>query len=68
MEALRIIKKVDSETLKELKKFIGQKVEIIILPIQENTTKQAKITKFKKIEGLPDGLEFQNNLRKEWKF
>lgn len=66
MEAIRIIKKIDSDKLFELDKFMGQKVEIIILPIKEIPAKYGGKLEFKKIDGLPDGLEFQHKLRGEW--
>ena len=66
MEAIRIIKKIDSDTLFELDKFMGQKVEIIIFPIEVIPPKNAGKRVFKKIDGLPDGLEFQHKLRNEW--
>ena len=66
MEAIRIIRKIDSDTLLELDKFMGQKVEIIIFPLEENLPKKVGKRVFKKIEGLPDGLEFQHKLRNEW--
>lgn len=65
MEAIRIIKRIDSETITELKKFMGKNVEIIIFPLAEKHKKKGKRV-FKKIEGLPDGLEFQHKLRNEW--
>ena len=65
MEALRIIKKVDSDKITELKKFMGRNVEIIIFPLEEISKGIGKRV-FKKIKGLPDGLEFQHKLRKEW--
>ncbi len=66
MEAIRIIKEIDSDKVKELNKFIGQKVEIIIIPIEETKRKKVGKRKFERIEGLPDGLEFQHKLRNEW--
>ncbi len=66
MEAIRIIRKIDSDTLLELDKFMGQKVEIIIFPLEETLPKKVGKRVFKKIEGLPDGLEFQHKLRNEW--
>lgn len=67
MEAIRIIKEVNSYTITELEKFMGRKVEIIIFPLETNSKKIGKRV-FKKIEGLPDGLEFQHKLRNEWSF
>ena len=66
MEAMRIIKKIKSDKLWELDKFMGQKVEIIIFPIEEIPAKNTVKRVFKKIDGLPDGLEFQHKLRSEW--
>ena len=65
MEAIRIIKKVNSEIITELNKFMGKNVEIIIFPLEEKH-KQKGQRVFKKIEGLPDGLEFQHKMRNEW--
>jgi len=46
MEALRIIKKVEQTDLKELFPYIGRKVEIIVLPIEDDDTVAAGRSKF----------------------
>jgi len=70
MEAIKVIKKIDSKDLhiEELEKFIGVETEIIILPITKK-----KITSLKDILDLAgsirlkrDLLQFQRKIRKEW--
>ena len=69
MEALRITKIVTDDRVEELNQHKGKKVEIIIL---------SDIAKEKKSDwdilnalrgscpDLPDGMEFQRKIRKEW--
>ena len=70
MEAIKIIKTIKSSYLPELQKFKGRKVEIII--IQEDTGKESKnnIDMLNEFIGscpdLPDGMEYQNKMRREW--
>lgn len=71
MEACRIIKTIDSDVLPELNQFKGKSVEIIILPeIEENKTRKGKLDLLNELKGscpnLPDGIEFQKNIRAEW--
>ncbi len=71
MEALKIEKKITNNRLDELEQFKGKNVEIIILvkpALAEK--KKVGIKWLDKIKGscpnLPDGMEFQNKIRKEW--
>ena len=71
MEALRIIKTITSDRLPELNDYKGKNVEIIILPGINNEKKNKKnIELLNELRGscpnLPDGMEFQNKIRKEW--
>jgi len=65
-----IIKKITSDRLAELNRFKGQSVEIIILPKLEGKNDRKNLTLLNELIGscpdLPDGIEFQNELRKEW--
>ena len=71
MEAVKIIKKVTDDRLEELNKYKGKNIEIIILsnaPFQSEN--QKSLQWFDELKGscpeLPDGLEFQKNIRNEW--
>ena len=70
MEALRIIKTINSDRLEELNRFKGKSVEIIILPSQDVETKKKKFELINELRGscpnLPDGLDFQKKIRQEW--
>ena len=70
MEATRVIKTVESNVLHELDKYIGKKVEIIIISEGKKNTRKDKKWDLKKFYGsnpdLEDGLEVQNRLRNEW--
>ena len=67
MEAVRILKRIESDYLVELEHFKGRKVEIIIFPLEEESMKPIISKLFGSISNLPDGLKFQNNIRNEWK-
>jgi len=71
MESLKIEKKITSDKLEELNQFKGKIVEIIILVKSVSVEKKKVGIKWlEKIKGscpkLPDGMEFQNRIRKEW--
>jgi hypothetical protein len=72
MQAQRVIKVIDSNQLDELSSYKGQKVEIIILPLESDTDKtQFHFQQLKKLKGslpsLMDGLLYQEKIRNEWK-
>jgi len=71
MEAKRVIKTIKSNVLHELDKYIGKKVEIIIIAEQERknyqTNKKPIVKEFYgSCPTIEDGLEIQNRLRSEW--
>ena len=71
MKALRMIKTIKSDRLPELNRYKGKKVEIIIFPdINEEEKDKKNIGLLNKLRGtcpnLPDGMEFQQEIRKEW--
>ena len=68
MEALRIVKTITSDRLPELNKYKGKSVEIIILlDSAENNKNLDLLNEFRgSCPNLPDGLEFQNEIRQEW--
>lgn len=70
MEAMRIIKTITSDRLPELNNFKGRSVEIIILPDVTDDWKKDNLEALNKLRGscpnLPDGMEFQRQIRKEW--
>jgi len=70
MEAMRVIKTVESNVLHELDKYMGKKVEIIIISDGEKNSREDKKWNLKKFYGsspdMGDGLEIQNRLRNEW--
>ena len=70
MEALRIFKTVTDDRVEELNQYIGRDVEIIILVdiSEENEKSNLDIsTELKEnCPDLPDGMEFQRKIRKEW--
>lgn len=71
MEAIRIIKTVNSDRLPELNKFRGKNVEIIILPdINDDHVKMKCSDIISELSGscpdLPDGITFQKEMRDEW--
>jgi len=70
MEAVRIIKTINSDRLPELNNFKGKEVEIIILP---NINNKSEVDEYESILELRgslktkiDGMAFQNKIRKEW--
>ena len=71
MEAVKILKKITDDRLEELNQYKGKNVEIIILssiPVQSENKKSLQW--LNELKGscpkLPDGLEFQKSIRKEW--
>ena len=66
MEALRIVKDIKSENLPELKMFRGQKVEIIILPVNKSNSTDSILDLRGVLKKQIDGVKFQKDLRKEW--
>jgi hypothetical protein len=72
MEAIRIRKIVTDDRVEEIKKFLGKRVEIIILPEimeeeSENNDKKSSIFSLKgKMKRSIDGLEYQKKIRQEW--
>jgi hypothetical protein len=85
MEALRIVKTIESDKLPELNKYKGKNVEIIILSDINEKTEAKKDNSILNLRGslknkknelindligscpdLPDGMEFQKRIRKEW--
>jgi hypothetical protein len=71
MEALRIIRTIKDNKLDELEQFKGQSVEIIILPdvsvVEKHKNNVNMINDLKgSCPNLPDGMEFQEKIRKEW--
>jgi len=71
MQAIKIHRLIKDDRIAEIKQFIGKKVEIIILP--EDNEKDNTITKenpLLKLRGscpdIIDGMEFQNKMRSEW--
>jgi len=71
MEALRIVKTVRDNTLPELEQYKGQNVEIIILPGEGsrggNNGRTGLINELRgSCPNLRDGMEYQEELRKEW--
>lgn len=70
MEAIRILKTVTDDRIEELNQFKGKNVEIIILPNDSEKIEKNKVQFLNELKGscpnLPDGMEFQNQIRKEW--
>jgi len=70
MEAIRVIRKIDSDVLPELKKYKGKKVEIIILPANDEDEKKSDNSSILNLKGVLkdkiDGMEFQKAVRQEW--
>lgn len=70
MKAIRILKTVTDDRIEELNQYKGKKVEIIILPNDSEKIKKNQIEFLNQLKGscpnLPDGIEFQNQIRKEW--
>jgi CRISPR/Cas system-associated protein endoribonuclease Cas2 len=70
MEAIKIVKKIDSKDLhiEELEKFIGEESEIIILPMTEKKSGSIKgiLNLAGSIKMKQDPLQFQRKLREEW--
>ncbi len=71
MEALRIEKTVNDNTLPELERFKGQHVEIIILPGKNyRDTTKSRSGLINELRGscpnLRDGMGYQKEARKEW--
>lgn len=70
MEAIRVIRKIDSDVLPELKKYKGKKVEIIILPANDEDEKKSDNSSILNLKGVLkdkiDGMEFQKTVRQEW--
>lgn len=70
MEALRVIKTIDSDVLPELEKFKGKKVEIIILSALEEKNESGTENSLLALRGALkekiDGMEFQQRMRNEW--
>lgn len=71
MEAIRIHRVIKDDRIAEVKQFIGKKVEIIILP-EDNQEKRESVkdNPFSAFRGscpnIIDGMEFQNKMREEW--
>jgi hypothetical protein len=69
MEAIRIHRIIKDDRIEEVKQFIGKKVEIIILP-EENQEEKVTENPFSAFRGscpdIMDGMEFQNKMREEW--
>lgn len=72
MEAMRIEKIVTDDRVREIMKYKGMKVEIIILPVEEKSEKRSNRDKssFSSFRGscpdIIDGLELQKRVREEW--
>jgi len=72
MEAIKIIEDVtsDSITIKNLSRFKGKKVEIILFPLEEVNEKSESEKSINVLFGTMksdiDGLEFQNKMRADW--
>ena len=70
MEAVRIIKTINSDRLPELNNFKGKEVEIIILPNINNKSEVEEYESILELRGSLktkiDGMAFQNKIRKEW--
>ena len=70
MEALRVIRKIDSDVLPELEQYKGKKVEIIILPANDEDEEKSNKSSILNLNGVlkekVDGMEFQKAIRQEW--
>jgi hypothetical protein len=69
MEALRLNRTIENDSLPELKQFIGQKVEIIILAEKKaklSDNENSILTLKGSMRNIYNGLEFQSALRNEW--
>ena len=71
MEAVKILKKITDDQLEELNQYKDKNAEIIILSnISDKSEKQKSLQWLNDLKGscpqLPDGLEFQKSIRKEW--
>ncbi len=70
MEAIRVIRKIDSDVLPELKKYKEKKVEIIILPANDEVEEKSDNNSILNLKGVLkdkiDGMEFQRTVRQEW--
>jgi hypothetical protein len=68
MEALRLNRTIENDSLPELKQFIGQKVEIIILAEKKaklSDNENSILTLKGSMQNIYNGLEFQSALRNE---
>jgi len=70
MEAIKVVKKIDSKDLhiEELERFIGVETEIIILPMTERKSESIKsiLDLAGSIKMKQDPLQFQRKMREEW--
>ena len=73
MEAIRIIKKIDSVELHELEQYKGQEVEIIIFPVEKEAKEKKEPSQKKSLSDLygvlpdlEDGMKVQEESRKNW--
>jgi len=69
MEALRIIKTIINDVLPELRRYKGKSVKIIILPNEEKRdykNHDSILSLRGALKSRVDGMEFQNQIRKEW--
>jgi len=70
MEAIKVVKLIDSADLhiKELERFIGMEMEIIILPLSRK--KKASVQSVMKMAGVitlkKEPVTFQRQIRDEW--
>lgn len=69
MEAVRIIEKVESDSLviNHLSAYIGKEVEIIVLPVESNVKETNIMQLYGSLKTDIDGLDFQKSARNDWK-
>jgi hypothetical protein len=68
MEAERIIERIESDTLllKNLSKYRGKEVEILIFPREEPGRPMTLKSLYGVLKANVDGLDFQRAARAEW--
>lgn len=69
MEVIKINRKITNDRIEELNRFIGKFVEIIILSDEKNNMPDESLSVLDLKGALNpkiDGMDFQNEIRKEW--